>query len=140
MKYAHLEREHRFLLDVLPDLSGARVLQITDRYVEGSRLRLRLVEEEGQEPVRKLGHKIRLNTVSTHAHTTLYLDAQEFALLEDLPATSLRKTRYLLGDWAVDVHASGLVLAESETAVVPPFPVVREVTSEVAFTGGALAT
>lgn len=140
MKYAHLERERRFLLDALPDVSSARVLQITDRYVEGSRLRLRLVEEEGKEPVRKLGQKIRLDETSTHAHTTLYLDAAEFALLEALPASGLRKTRYLLGEWAVDAHPSGLLLAESETADVPPFAVVRDVTSERAYTGSALAS
>jgi hypothetical protein len=140
MKYAHLERERRFLLDVLPDVSGARVLTITDRYVESSRLRLRLVEEEGKPPVRKLGQKIRLDGTSTHAHTTLYLDEEEFALLATLPARTLSKTRYLLGEWAVDVLASGLLLAESETAEVPPFPVVREVTAERAFTGGSLAT
>ncbi len=142
MKYARLESERRFLLTALPDLPVRRVLRITDRYVHGTRLRVRLVEEDGQEPVRKLGQKVRLSedAPSVNAHTTLYLDAAEFALLVALPAAVLIKTRYFLGDgWVVDVHASGLVLAETEGTGEPPFSHVREVTDELAYTGGALA-
>jgi hypothetical protein len=142
VKYARLESERRFLLAALPDLPVLRVLRITDRYVHGTRLRVRLVEEDGQEPVRKLGQKVRLaeDAPSVNAHTTLYLDAPEFALLAALPAAVLAKKRHFLGDgWVVDVHAGGLVLAETEGTGEPPFSYVREVTEELAYTGGALA-
>jgi hypothetical protein len=99
VKYARIERERRFLLDGLPDLAGARVLRITDRYVDGTRLRVRTVEEDGCDVVRKLGQKIPTD----------------------------------------DVHASGLVLAETEGTGEPPFPYVREVTDDVEFTGAWLA-
>ena len=139
LKYAHVERERRFLLDVLPDLTGARVLRITDRYVDGTRLRLRTVEEDGHPVVHKLGQKIRLEGVSTNAHTTLYLSAVEYAGLAHLPGRDLRKTRHLLRHFAFDVHGDGLLLAETETAEEPWFGYVREVTDEEEFTGGRLA-
>jgi CYTH domain-containing protein len=137
VKYARIERERRFLLDGLPDLPGARVLRITDRYLDGTRLRLRRVEEDGRDAVLKLGQKIP--TEAGIAHTTMYLDGDEQGVLLRLPAHELHKTRHLLDGWAVDVHPSGLVLAETETDAEPPFGYVREVTDEVEFTGGALA-
>jgi hypothetical protein len=139
LKYAHVEREQRYLLDALPDLSGARVLRITDRYLDGTRLRLRLVEEDGHPPLHKLGQKIRLDRVSTNAHTTMYLSAEEYGGLAHLPGRVLRKTRHLLDGWAFDVLDNGLLLAESEAAQEPWFPVVREVSDEEAFSGGCLA-
>lgn len=138
MKYARLEVERRFLLAALPDLTGARQLRITDRYVHGTRLRLRLVEEDGQAPVRKLGQKVPRG-VSTNEHTTLYLDSAEHLALLMLPADELRKTRWVLDGWAFDEHQSGLLLAETEGDGEPWFRYVCEVTEEVAFTGGALA-
>ncbi|MCU1592968.1 MAG: hypothetical protein JWO12_360 [Frankiales bacterium] len=141
MKYAHLESERRFLLAALPDLDGARELRITDRYVHRSRLRVRLVEEDGQEPVRKLGQKKRLDesAPSVNAHTTLYLDEAEYQLLCALPAAVLRKTRFVREGWAFDVHESGLLLAETEGLLEPDFDVVREVTDDLAYSGGELA-
>jgi CYTH domain-containing protein len=144
MKYAHLESERRFLLAGVPDQSIARTLRITDRYVHGTRLRVRLVEEDGQDPVRKLGQKVPvdISTPSINAHTTLYLDEREHQLLSALPAATLRKTRHLLAGtahWAVDVFSSGLVLAETEGETDPPFDYVREVTTDIRFSGGELA-
>jgi hypothetical protein len=140
LKYAHVERERRFLLDALPDLTGARVLRIADRYLDGTRLRLRTVEEDGHPTMHKLGQKIRLEGVSTNAHTTLYLSAAEHAGLLHLPGRDLRKTRHLKGHWAFDVHEGGLLLAETESGEEPWFAYVREVTDEEDFSGGRLAT
>ena len=78
-RYAHLERERRFLLPSASSAdqlaSGARVLTIEDHYLRGTRLRLRTVHEGGSAPVRKLGQKVRPdeNHPSTVEHTTLYL-------------------------------------------------------------------
>jgi hypothetical protein len=137
VKYARLEAERRFLLDALPDLADARVLRITDRYVHGTRMRLRVVHE-GDSVVRKLGQKVPRST-STNEHTTLYLDEAEHALLQALPADELSKTRYVLDGWAFDEHPTGLLLAETEDPGEPWFPYVREVTEDLAFTGAVLA-
>jgi CYTH domain-containing protein len=122
-KYAHIEREVRFRLPGLPDMpAGCRVLRIDDRYLLGTRLRLRRVEEAGQAPLLKLGHKVRLDpaTPVAVAHTTVYLTAAEYDVLAALPAHGLRKARHLapVGDGvhvAVDVFdgaLAGMVTAE----------------------------
>ena len=111
LKYAVVERERRYLLEALPDLPGARVLRITDRYLDGTRLRLRRVDEDGCAVVLKLGQKVPVP--DGIAHTTTYLSEAEFALLSQLPGRPLEKTRHLHDGWAVDVHPDGLVLAET---------------------------
>lgn len=159
-RYAHVERERRFLLPpawvgrqlVVP---AARVLQIKDRYLRGTRLRLRLVREPGLAPVWKLGQKVRPDRhhPSTVEHTTLYLDDAEVSALLVLPADPLAKTR-TLHPWqgltlALDVFAgplAGLVLAEVDLGASgvlpspgPPLPWLAEVTDDERFTGGNLA-
>jgi CYTH domain-containing protein len=156
LKYAVVERERRFLPRRAPDLSAAtRVMQIEDRYVDGTRLRLRTVREPGSDLVRKLGQKVRLapGDATAIAHTTLYLDDAEHALLSALPAVSLSKTRHVLPyvdglDVAVDVFhgpLSGLTTAEIDLGAGGPVPEPvptwwgDEVTAVEAFTGHALA-
>jgi hypothetical protein len=72
-KYAKPERERRFLLAGVPDGATGGTL-VRDRYIVGTRLRLRLVGEGGAV-VRKLGHKVRPNPVDPRLvlHTSLYL-------------------------------------------------------------------
>lgn len=143
LKYAHVESERRFLLAAVPEVAVARTLHLTDRYLKGTHLRLRTVEEGGST-VHKLGQKLRYDESepSTNTHTTLYLDAGEHALLSGLPAWTIRKTRLLLATeshWAVDSFASGLVLAETEGSDGPPFAYVCEVTDDVRYSGAELA-
>ncbi len=152
MKYAVVEHERRWKLTEVP--AGARdPRRIADRYLDGTRLRLRLVETPAGEVLqRKLGHKRRVDPADPSAvmHTSLYLDEAEWAALAVLPGQDLAKTRWLLnvGDWlaAVDEFADGLVLLEidfgSEAALrdfEPPDWLGEEVTQEEAFTGGRLA-
>ena len=147
LKYAHVERERRWLLDDLPPVpAGARTLSIRDRYVEGTRLRLRETTEADGTVVRKLGHKVRLGEgVGEIAHTSLYLDDDEWNLLVALPARTLAKTRTLVpygaGHVALDVHADGTVVAEidGDGDLPAEWSVVREVTAEEGYTGAALA-
>ena len=147
LKYAHVERERRWLLDGPPPLPGdARQVRIVDRYVTGTRLRLRETTEVDGTVIRKLGHKVRIGEgARAVAHTSLYLDDAEWDLLVTLPARTLTKTRTLVplgaGHVAVDVHTDGAVVAEIDGDGELPgdWPVVREVTDEEAFTGAALA-
>lgn len=153
-KYSVGEFERRFLLTDRPaDATNPR--RIVDRYIDGTRLRLRTVDEDGAEPVRKLGHKRRVAVDDPTAvmNTSLYLDDGEFAVLAALPGRRLAKTR-----WAVDLDGrtgavdvfeealQGLILlevdlgraAELDRFVAPPW-VGPEVTRVEAFTGGSLA-
>ena len=155
-RYARIERERRWLLPELPtDLAVCRTLEIGDRYLRGTSLRLRVVAEAGAETVHKLGHKTRFrpDEPSTVAHTTMYLDVPTYEVLAVLPADQLVKTRHLLAGehptWVVDLfhgELEGLVLAEIDLGdspqppgLTPPVPTAVEVTSDDRFTGGALA-
>lgn len=139
--YARLEDEQRFVVAALPAAAAAFV-DIEDRYLANTRLRLRRVIDGGATTY-KLGHKIRLDEhrCSAVLHTTCYLDATEFALLLELPGATLTKRRWRLGTLAVDVFGgplTGLVLLEGQRPVGTPDGAV-EVTDDERFCGGSLA-
>lgn len=101
--------------------------------------------------VRKLGQKVRLSEGPAEvACTSMYLDDAEWALLDRLPAHTLRKTRHRFahGSWhvAVDELEDGTLLAEIDdgdqpsTTVPDWLDVIQEVTADEEWTGVALAT
>jgi CYTH domain-containing protein len=125
---------------------------IIDRYVIGTRLRLRRVES-ADGLVFKLGQKVRVDPADPEVVklTNIYLSGAEYAVLAGLPAAELRKTRWLAPangrTLAIDeLHdrLDGLVLGEVELAgddsflPAPPFA-IRDVTNDDRFSGGALA-
>ena len=151
-RYARPELERRWLLAAVPDGLVLKA-HLSDRYLDGTRLRLRLVEHPDGSVVRKLGHKVRADPLDPAEvwHTSLYLDEAEAEALAALPARWLTKDRY---DWpearcSVDVFTgelARLVLAEAQCAdraafeaVLPPPGAVAEVTHDERFSGGQLA-
>lgn len=147
--YARVEQERRWRLAALPDgLADGR--HVVDRYVDGTRLRLRRVSA-GDRVVWKLGQKVRPDPAdpSVVRVTSTYLDEAEAAVLSALPAAVVEKTRWRRGRLVVDVFAgrlAGLVLAEVEVedlaADVPEVADLTgavEVTADDRFSGGALA-
>jgi hypothetical protein len=127
---------------------------IEDRHLRDTRLRLRRVTPVTGGPTScKLGQKVRPDPADAGLvlHTTIYLSAEEHAVLSRLPGSELRKTRHVLviggRRFGVDVfegrHA-GLLLVEVElrgaydTVVAPAFA-GREVTGDERWTGGWLA-
>jgi hypothetical protein len=164
-KYARIERERRFLLAAPPPssaLTGRR--RIIDRYLTGTRLRLRRVDwaDSGSRPSRpgqdgggqsefKLTQKLPAGRPG-HVRgliTNTYLSEAEYELLASLPAHLLTKTRFTMAPLAVDIFEPplhGLILAEAEFSddeAALSFPVpsvaVAEVTDDVRFAGGSLA-
>ncbi|GAA1528114.1 hypothetical protein [Nocardioides humi] len=150
LKYAVVERERRFLVSAIPE-GVAEVWEIEDRYVEGTRLRLREVRRPDGSVVRKLGHKVRLGGGPGEvACTSIYLDDTEWALLWDrLPGQGLRKRRHQVRrdglHLVVDELADGTLLAELDDGDVEPaalpewLEVVADVSADEAWTGGGLA-
>lgn len=150
-KYARLERERRFLLAAAPGVESAEARRITDRYLTGTRMRLRAVERAGAEPQFKLTQKIPAERPGALQGliTTAYLSAAEYEVFAALPARVLRKVRYSVPPLGVDVFEGpllGLVLAEAEfdseadaRAFAVPSRAVAEVTGDPGFTGGRLA-
>lgn len=150
-KYARVERERRFLLAAAPATrETVAEHRITDRYLTGTRLRLRRVEPTGGgESIYKLTQKVPGG--SGHVQgliTNTYLSKAEYGVLTALPADVLSKTRLTMPPFGVDVFdppLNGLVLAEVEftddkTAAAFPAPdeAVAEVTEDHRFTGGSL--
>jgi CYTH domain-containing protein len=147
-KYARYELERRFLLNRLPEGAGHGRL-ILDRYIAGTRLRLRRVEPP--EPQYKLSQKeapappdYAVTTI-----TTIYLSEEEYGVLSALPGRELHKRRHHLGPYSIDVfegELTGLILAEitfesdAEIRAHPtPDFAARDVSDDVRYTGGALA-
>jgi CYTH domain-containing protein len=150
-KYSAVERERRFLLARVPGGPCVRRAELTDRYLAGSRVRLRRTVEttaEGTVTVRKLTQKIPNPEGGPGLLTTFYLSEEEHALFDRLPGAVLVKTRFSLPPLGVDLFGgslAGLVLGEIEFSddrsmaeFVPPDDVVAEVTEDVRFTGGRL--
>ena len=158
-KYARFELERRFLVGRLPaGIVDGRGWRIHDRYITNTQLRLRRMEPiQGGETIFKLGQK-HVPSPPDYSRTTItniYLSSGEYAVLAELPALELQKDRHHIEHderiFSVDVFAArlaGLVLAEvdleSPTVLdrplqLPPW-VIREVSEDVRFTGGALAS
>jgi len=151
-KYARIERERRFLLTSLPSASAVTASRrITDRYLPGTRLRLRRIDYPNSEACEfKFTQKVPADRPG-HVQgliTNTYLSATEYELLASIPAEVLSKTRFSLPPLSIDVFdppLHGLVLADvefttDEAARSFPWPpmAIAEVTDDVRFTGGNL--
>lgn len=152
-KYARAERERRFLLTAPP--ATAQVLaarRITDRYLTGTRLRLRQSQRlDTGELVLKFTQKVPADTPGPVQGwiTSTYLSRSEYELLAALPAATLTKTRLSVPPLGVDIfegQLQGLITAEAEFAsdddyqtFTPPPCCIREITTDPHFTGGQLA-
>ena len=156
-KYAHVERERRYLLQDLPEglTRPDPHVQITDNYITGTRLRLRKVREPRTNKwTVKLTQKFAPDPrdFSRTIVTNIYLNALEVETLGISDANEIRKNRYLFEfegrKWSVDMFLGdlfGLVLAEVsfetdeelDSFPKPPFA-VADVTNIELFTGGRL--
>lgn len=148
LKYAVVERERRFLLASLPDGVVSKK-QIVDRYVTGTRLRLREVHEDDGTVIRKFGHKVRLGEGPAEvACTNFYLNEQEWTVLSALPAQVLRKKRHMLHRdgliVAIDEHEDGTLVAEIDDRDQPSqfvadwLDTIEDVTEDERWTGARL--
>jgi CYTH domain-containing protein len=153
-KYAHIERERRFLLAVpAGELGALPFREIEDLYVVGTRLRLRRICAEGSFE-HKLTQKVLVDATRCSI-TNTYLNVHEYEMLTSLPGRklALRKRRYRYpgdaGAWSIDAfhdRLGGLILGEIEAATdaalaaigPPPFRYL-EVTERAEFRGDYLA-
>ena len=149
-KYALIERERRWLVDPARcplDPAAPHVL-IEDRYIDGTRLRLRRVTDVGQI-VFKLTKKYEASDATARPIVTAYLTEAEFAVFATLPACNLAKRRYVIDGFTVDVFLgplAPLMLAEIESAndidlqaIAAPAWAMTEMTADSSYQGGALA-
>jgi CYTH domain-containing protein len=157
-KYARFELEQRFLVARLPEQAiGVRGWRVSDRYIKDTQLRLRRMEPlHGGETIFKLGQKDVPSppAFSRMTITNIYLSEGEYAVLAQLAAHELRKVRHEIEHdhrMSVDIfeaHLAGLVLAEigfdtaeqMDRPLDPPSWLGPEVSNDIRFTGGALAS
>ncbi len=152
-KYARIERERRFLLAAMPSGEPTHQFLIEDRYLRGTRIRLRRMtglDDQAGGVTYKLTQKIATAVGTPGLITTMYLGAAEYEILVGIPADTLSKVRASFPPLGVDTFEgalSGLVLAEAEfetdadeTAFRLPTGALVEVTADPRFTGGRLAT
>lgn len=152
-KYARIEWERRFLLNSFPRGEKiTRIRRISDRYIEGTTLRLRQQSDGNGPGLFKLTQKLPGGAAPGQQGliTSMYLTPEEFGVLATLPAKQLTKIRHSVPPFGIDVFEgvlSGLVLAEAEfnsaaeaSALVLPAFIVREVSDDPRFTGGSLVT
>jgi CYTH domain-containing protein len=158
-KYARFELERRFVVGRLPEgIAEGRGWRISDRYIKNTQLRLRRMEPlHGGEAIFKLGQKHVPSPpdFSRMTITNIYLTGDEYAVLAQLRALELHKVRHQIEHddhiYSVDVfdaHLARLVLAEvgfetpeemDRPLDLPPW-LTCEVTNDIRFTGGALAS
>lgn len=158
-KYARFELERRFLVGSgHEELPGDRRWRISDRYISETQLRLRRMEPvHGGQTLFKLGQK-QVPSPPDFARmtiTNIYLSEREHEVLSQLPAREIHKIRDVTEhkgrSITIDVFEAdltGLVLAEvgfdtTEEMRGPldlPTWLGAEVSNDVRFTGGALAS
>ena len=151
-KYARAEIERRFLLAGVPrEADVLAINEIDDRYLDGTRVRLRRMAQVGGATQLKLTQKVPDPDGGAWQGTltTIYLSEAEHAAFARLPAAELRKSRLSIAPYGVDVfhgELEGLYLAEAEfstledaAALVPAAFCRAEVTADRRFTGGELA-
>ena len=153
-KYARCEFERRWLVNRAerPVLDGTPSTLIEDRYIDGTRLRLRRMTR-GARTVLKLTKKYETERAEARPIVTAYLAEAEYAVFATLPARPMVKRRYSLAIdgswWSLDLFEgplAGLELIEAEAAdeaalaaLVPPPWAVKEVTYDPRYQCGALA-
>lgn len=143
------ERERRYLVASLPE-GVSHTEEIVDRYVTGTRLRLREVHVAGAAVTRTLGHQVRgIEGPAEVSATNFYLDDREWAALESLPAQQVRLKRHLVPRdglvVVIDEHADGTLLAEIDDRHQPArgvpdwLEVVEDVSDDDRWSGAQFA-
>jgi hypothetical protein len=153
LKYARPELERRFLLAALPPGEPRHRVLIEDRYLSGTRLRLRRMTDIDPEGMAggvtyKLGQKVPAPDGTPGLITNVYLSDAEYRALSRVPGVELRKVRSSYPPFGVDQFEgplAGLILAEAEFAdeaeaasFRPSIAIVAEVTADLRLTGGRL--
>lgn len=162
-KYARVEREKRFLLSgvrIAVHDAAAEARQIIDRYLIGTRFRLRSIHLPDGSFVQKLTQKVLPEPAPDQPRdftraiiTNTYLSREEHLILANLPAHEIRKSRYryMHNDrlYRIDIfhgELRGLVMAETafeseaELAAAPNPPRGWiDVSDDERFNGSSLA-
>ncbi len=151
-KTAQSELHRLFLIESLPEplTPASRHLQIFDRYIEGTRIRLRRIRDPYSNEWNRILQKRVTSAAGAEVKLSeVHLDESEFSILDRLAGPELRKNRYFyefdLVGFSFDVFLGplkGITLARAEFEALdkandfsPPVFSVIEVTNEPFFSG-----
>lgn len=155
-RYTRVEYERRFIVSANGDWRSAVETYsktFEDKYLRDTRLRLRtLTDSDTGRRVLKLNKKAESSSPYFRMVSRILLAPGEYALLEALPGSRLKKVRYYhnyLGRmFSIDVfegQLDGLILCETEAngfedlmSAEPPSYARLEVTEDPFFEGGNL--
>lgn len=150
-KYTLIERERRWLVNQnqRPDLGDLDYVLIEDRYITGTRIRLRrMTDSKTGQSTLKLTKKYECSDPLARPIVTAYLTEQEFEVFAKLDARSLAKKRYSIAGFSVDQFdgaLDGLELVEIERSddqilrdLHPPVWAAAEVSIDLRYQGGTL--
>lgn len=148
-RHATPELERRFLLTRVPGEVVGRV-RLWDRYLHGTRLRVRRRQADDGSVVHELGQKVPRPDGGPGLVTTISLDEAEYRALVALPGDVLHKVRCRVPPFRVDLFGgplAGLLIgevefgteAERDAYVPPPGVVLREITGDARLACAALA-
>jgi CYTH domain-containing protein len=154
-KYARVEFERRWLVDraLRPAVDALDAALIEDRYLVGTRVRLRRMTRNDGSAERKLTKKYDCGRSDARPIVTAYITESEHTVFATLPAHTLRKRRLRVRhdgrDWSLDLFEgslAGLELLEVEAAdeaalaaLVPPPWATKEITHDPRYECGSLA-
>lgn len=155
LKYARPELERRWRVDPArrPSIDNLAFVTIEDRYLTGTRMRLRRMMRSDGWTAWKLTKKYETDRPEARPIVTAYLTEAEYALFADLPGIPLRKLRYhvAIDDrcWSLDRFEGPLTSLEvveveaadeaALAALVPPPWATKEITQDPRYQCGALA-
>jgi CYTH domain-containing protein len=148
-KYSIPEIERRWTVDddALPDLGSLPKAEISDKYLTGTRLRLRSIQNEDGAQY-KIGKKYGDIRRFSESITNIYLSPVEYEILNRSEGIEVSKTRYKIEGGSLDVFTDGsrpmifsVEFAGEDEAISyePPHFVVDEVTNDQGYSGVALA-
>ncbi len=148
-KYSLPEIERRWTVDdrVLSDIGSQPKVIIIDKYLSGTRLRLRSMDG-GSGVKYKLGKKYGDNRNYSESITNIYLSSEEYELLRQSTGVEVTKTRYRIAGGSLDIYTddqrpiifSVEFRSEAEAMIYqPPEFVLDEVTDNQAYSGYVLA-
>ena len=151
-KYTRAEIERRWLVTTDLETLHLEALverKIKDTYIDATRLRLREVTQPDGTQTYKLGKKYESEGGVFARVVSIYLTADEYDVLGELPGRSCLKRRYSLADGSLDIYDTPAHLfavfecefasEEAATGYTPPAFVTKEVTGDPHYTGFALA-
>lgn len=141
-----IEKRRTTHIDLLPDLTDIPYCDITDYYLPQWRLRLRKEEYSDTRVRYKLCKKYGKSWPITEEIVNIYLEESEYKLLLQIWWNLLKKRRYFLPEFDINIFESWIITIEREfnseqeaNSFIPPTYCIEEVSSSKQWESASIA-